>query len=287
MGGDTPKTQTETTKTGETGTTTGTQTGTTTGATTGFTSGLTSGQTAGTSTVNLPDWLKPFVTGAVGTAGNALGDFQQGIAGYQLPPEAMDALTSTARGDYLYGGPQQQAFIDAARRAAQPGIYSAFGAAGRGGAGLENAALNQSSVDAFANLFNQERGRQLGAAEALPGISMLPLQLQQQLAQLAGGLPGQFAPFLGQSTSGMTSGLTSGFNTGMTSGTMAGTQTGTTDTSGTSTLTKPLYQTPWWQTALGAGTAGLGLLGSLNPATGFGAAASGVPIVGSLVGAFR
>jgi hypothetical protein len=236
----------------------------------------------------------------VGTAGNALGDYQQGIAGYQLPPDAVNALTSTARGDYLYGGPQQQAFIDAARRAAQPGIYSAFGAAGRGGGGLENAALNQSSVDAFANLFNQERGRQLDAAQALPGISMLPLQLQQQLATLAGNLPGQFSPFLGQSTSGLTSGLTSGFTSGLTSGTTsgttAGTTSGTTDTSGTSTLTKPLYQTPWWQTALGGAAAlgglampGLGGASALgNLGTGlFGSTAMNNASQGGLLGLFR
>jgi hypothetical protein len=56
---------------------------------------------------------------------------------------------------------------------------------------------------------------------------------------------------------------------------------------GQQTDTKPLYETPWWQTALGAVGAGAGLLGSLNPATGIGMAAKSAPMIGGLVGAFR
>jgi opacity protein-like surface antigen len=246
MGG-TPSSQTTTQRAKEK--TTGTQDLTTTGTSTGTTSGT----TAGTAAATVPEWLMPFITQATGAAGAGLGGFAQGVADFQVPQLTQDVLEASARGDYLYGGPQQQAFIDAAVRAAQPGVYSAFGAAGRAGSGLERAALDQTAVDAFARLFQSERGNQLAAAQALPGLSMMPLELQSRLATLAGGLPGQFAPFLGRDITGTEAGTSSTSTTGRTLGETTGTSSGTTRT------TQPLYETPWWQTALGAGTALAGL----------------------------
>ena len=110
-----------------------------------------------------------------------------------------------------------QPFIDAAVRGASPGIFSQFGAAGGGGGGLQKAALNQAAVDAFAQLYQGERQNQLAAANALPGISQIPFNMQTQLAQLAGGLPGQFSPFLGSNTFGGQFGTTSGLSGGTSS----------------------------------------------------------------------
>src|SRR5262245_15326419 len=78
----------------------------------GTESGTTAATTAGTATVDVPDWLKSLIGQTVDVSGTALGDFASGVGGYQIPPEALSALQSTAQGDYLYGGPQQQAFID-------------------------------------------------------------------------------------------------------------------------------------------------------------------------------
>jgi hypothetical protein len=291
MGGDTPKQDVTTTNTkGATLSDTSSTMSNIVKALTGqTTSGSQQGTQFGAQDVAVPDWLKQFVGGATGTAGTALSTAGDLASGYQIPPEALKALQDTAGGNYLYGGPQQQAFIDAAVRGASPGIFSQFGAAGGGGGGLQKAALDQAAVDAYAKLYGSERENQLSAATALPGISQMPFNMQAQLAQLAGGLPGQFSPFLGATSFGQTGqntfGQASGFSNTNTTGTDTSHMTG--NTTGQTREIKPLYQTPWWQTALGAVGATAGLLGSLNPVTGVGTAAKALPMVGGLVGAFR
>lgn len=240
----------------------------------------------GSTAVDVPDWLKSFVGQSTGVAGTALGTASGLAGGYQLPPEAMQALTATAGGDYLYGGPQQQAFIDAAVRGASPGIFSQFGAAGGGGGGLQRAALDQSAVDAYAKLYQGERANQLSAAEALPGISQIPFNMQTQLAQLAGGLPGQFAPFLGQTNAGGTFGFGDTSNFGTTQQTGSTRQESKTSGSGTTTETTPIYNDPWWKTALTLGLGATGLASGIFPASAAGKAAGGFSggLFGGLLG---
>src|SRR4029077_4358965 len=157
---------------------------------------------------------------------------------------------------------------------------SQFEMAGRPGGGLYHAQVAQQAQDAYAKLYGDERARQLNAATVLPGITQMPVQLQAQIAQLAGQLPGQAAPFLGRTTEGQTSGTTAG----------------TSSSTGTSTQTQPLYQTPWWQTALGAGTAVAGLampgLGGVSALGNIGAGLFGQTAMtnaaqGGLLGVFR
>jgi hypothetical protein len=245
------------------------------------------GTTAGGQTVNVPEWLKQFVGASTGVAGTSLGTAADLASGWQISPESLKTLQDTAGGQYLYGGPQQQAFIDAAVRGASPGIFSQFGAAGGGGGGLQKAALDQSAIDAYARLYQGERANQLDAAKTLPGITQMPFEMQSQLAQLAAGLPGQFSPFLGTNTFGSSlgGGATSQF--GQTSGTDATTSHVMNTGNNVTTQITPLHQTPWWETALGAVGAGAGLLGSLNPLSAAGTAAKAIPLIGGLTGAFR
>jgi hypothetical protein len=276
MGGSSPKTQTTTT----------TDEQQNQSQTSGKTSGTTAGTEFGQTTADIPDFLQPYIQGAFGTAGNALGDLSQGVQGWNVPQQSINALTNTAAGNYLYGGPGQQEFIDASVRAALPGINSQFEMAGRPGGGLYGAQVAQQAQDAYARMYGDERARQLNAAQILPGITQMPLQLQSQLATLAGQLPGQAAPFLGRTVAGQTTGTSTGKTSSATSG----------SSSGTSTQTQPLYQTPWWQTALGAGAAlgglampGLGGVSALgNIGTGlFGSQAMNTASQGGLLGMFR
>lgn len=100
-----------------------------------------------------------------------------------------EALQQTAAGDFLMGGQGFDAAVDAAVRAARPGILSTFGSAGSGGGtgALAQAAIGQSAVDAFARQFAQERANQLGAAGQLANLGLAG-QAQQlgALGQLAG-----------------------------------------------------------------------------------------------------
>lgn len=96
-------------------------------------------------------------------------EFGRVVEGEVIPGVSREALESTARGDFLFGGDGFDAAVDAAIRAARPGIVSTFGRAGAGGAtgGLAQAAVGRSAVDAFARQFGEERGRQLSAADRL------------------------------------------------------------------------------------------------------------------------
>ena len=230
-------------------TTTGTENQTGTSNQSSATSGGSYGTTLSQQTADIPSWLMPLVQTGAGTAGQSVLDLQKMTNAFQLDPTAMAALQKTAGGDFLYGGAGQQEYIDAATRAAAPGINSTFGMAGRGGSGLNAAAFDQQALDSYAKLYQGERANQLSAAGQIPGLQMLPFQLQQQLATIAGGLPGQFAPFLGQTGLSAASGQTTG-NTNT---------IGQTTQQGTTTQTQPLFEDPTsdW---LKFGAAGLGLL---------------------------
>ena len=171
-----------------------------------------------TQRTEIPQFLQPFLTSAAGISESALGglsnllsgagaeqlvapfspdqqraiELTRGLAGGEggFVPTAQQGLLETARGDFLFGGQGFNEAVDAATRFAQPRILSAFGLSGGGTGGLAQAAIGQSIADAFAGQFSQERGRQLQALGALPGIGGVPAQLlagigdiQQQQAQ--------------------------------------------------------------------------------------------------------
>lgn len=170
-----------------------------------------------TQTVDIPDFLRPFLEqqanvgqGALNnlsgrlsgaTADDLVAPFSQDqLAAFDMArgatsqggalPTAMDAFQSTARGDFLFGGQGFDEAVNAAMRQAQPHILSRFGGSGRGTGGLAQAAIGQAATDAFAGQFGQERQRQMQAAQMLPqlasqGVNMLGNigQQQQQHAQ--------------------------------------------------------------------------------------------------------
>lgn len=111
--------------------------------------------------------LQERLSGAGFDMGNYIGEGRDAV-GFTETPEAREALMATARGDNLYGGKAFDASVDAAVRAAQPHIMSAFGkTAGGVGSGLSRTAVGQSAIDAFAGQYDQERNRQMGAAGTL------------------------------------------------------------------------------------------------------------------------
>lgn len=202
-----------------------------------------------TNQATIPSFLRPFIEQSAGAGQSAIGSLSEQLtpgtslvagfnpdqlAGFDLARQsaldpsgafqtAEDTLSGTAAGNFLFGGPGFDEAVQASIRAAQPSILSTFGAAGRGTGGLAQTAIAQSASDAFSRLFNQERGRQLQAASALPQLATSrfgllsgiggqqqaqqerelagPVQAQQQLLQSAlGGLP--IPSLLGRSQTG-------------------------------------------------------------------------------------
>lgn len=121
---------------------------------------------------------------------NALEQFGSTISGGAVPSAATEALTGTAQGDFLFGGQGFDQAVEAATRAARPGILSAFGRAGAGGAtgGLAQEAIGTSAIDAFARQFAQERQNQLGAAGTLGGFGLAEEGLGLDAASRLAGL---------------------------------------------------------------------------------------------------
>jgi len=199
-------------------------------------------------TVEIPEFLRPFIEQGANIGGGALGNIEgllpsgtnliEGMNPTQMEalnrseavarggggflPTAENTLLSTARGDFLHGGAGFNEAVAAATRAATPGILSAFGRAGRGVSGLSQQAIGQASSDAFARLFNDERGRQMHAAAALPNVGLAganilsrtgaqrqqqaqaqregPLAAQERLFSNALRVTGAQAPLFGQTT---------------------------------------------------------------------------------------
>jgi hypothetical protein len=104
-----------------------------------------------------------------------------------VPQETIDSLQATARGDFLAGGQGFNEAVDAAVRAATPGILSTFGRGGAGGAtgGLAHTAIGQAGIDAFARQYAQERSNQEAASRTL---GQFGLSERQQNAGLAGAI---------------------------------------------------------------------------------------------------
>jgi len=118
-------------------------------------------------------------------AGAGTGALAGLASGPQFAPGS-NQLLQTARGDFLPGGAAdagfQQQFQASANRLT-PQVQSTFEKAGRTGSGLAQTAQQQALTDSFANLYGQERGRQLDATGQLGGQFNAGQQLQAGAAQ--------------------------------------------------------------------------------------------------------
>jgi hypothetical protein len=124
--------------------------------------------------------------GVPSQAMSALSGLSQGVG---TPQASLNALNSTANGDFLYGGDGFNAAVDAAVRAATPSIASAFGGTAGGlSGGLARQAIGDTAVNAFASQFGQERQNQLGAANSLANFNLAGANQQASAANALGGL---------------------------------------------------------------------------------------------------
>lgn len=96
---------------------------------------------------------------------------------------ANQQLQSTLGGDYLYGGPGFDAAYNAAANRIIPQVSSLFSGAGRYGGGLVQGEMSRQLGDAFAGLYEGERGKQLLAAGMAPQMQGME---QQRLAAQQG-----------------------------------------------------------------------------------------------------
>ena len=104
---------------------------------------------------------------------------------------AVNALESTASGDYLYGGDGFNAAVDASIRKAMPNIKSNMALQGGAGAlsgGLADAAIAEVTADAFARQYGQERANQLSAANQLNNFGLSGTSQRLGAAGLLGDL---------------------------------------------------------------------------------------------------
>lgn len=165
--------------------------------------------TTTTSRTEIPPILRPLVqqqvqtgTGALERINALLGEGQEGrlvapfdplqleaqqrgidVAGGAggFIPTAQEGLLSTARGDFLFGNPAFDEAVQASVRAARPNVLSAFGRAGGTPGGLADVAIQQVASDAFARLFDAERGRQQQAQFGLPAIGLQPASILETI----------------------------------------------------------------------------------------------------------
>ena len=96
-----------------------------------------------------------------------------------MNPLAMDALSQTARGDFLGGEGFNNSFR-AAYNKITPSVDSAFQASGRGGSGLADVAKTEALGNAFAGLYGQERQNQLNAAGQLGQFGQTSFENERQ-----------------------------------------------------------------------------------------------------------
>lgn len=163
----------------------------------------------GNSAVGFSPQTSQGFTGLEGQVGNnlALAGQAQGLVGDMLGGQTvpMQQMAATASGDYLNSNPYlDQMFGTMAgrmgeqfNRAVMPGLEARYSAAGRMGSGLEQRAFadaNQNFADSLAQLgaqiygqnYQQERGRQMDASNALYGMQQGALgAVPQSFATLA------------------------------------------------------------------------------------------------------
>lgn len=93
------------------------------------------------------------------------------LQGNPLLGAAQQQNYQTTTGEYLHGGQGFNQALGAAQRQIIPGISSAFEQSGRYGSGLHQESLARGMGDAFAGLYDRERGRQQAATLAAPGLA--------------------------------------------------------------------------------------------------------------------
>lgn len=87
--------------------------------------------------------------------------------------EAFEQQRGTLAGDYLFGGEGFNAAQTAAENRIIPRVTSAFNASNRMGGMAGQSDLTRQIADSFAGLYNQERGRQMGAVGMAPQMNQL------------------------------------------------------------------------------------------------------------------
>ena len=90
--------------------------------------------------------------------------------GSTMQQPVFDQLSGTLNGDYLHGGAGFDAAQQAAYNRITPQVQSAFSGGGRLQSGLAQTAQTQALGDSFAGLYNNERNRQLQAAQVAPSV---------------------------------------------------------------------------------------------------------------------
>lgn len=93
-----------------------------------------------------------------------------------LENAARNQFQRTIQGDYLTGGPGFDAAYQAGANRIIPQVSSMFSGGGRLNSGLAQTAMTQGLGDVFAGLYNQERARQLAAANQYPAMQQAQLQ---------------------------------------------------------------------------------------------------------------
>lgn len=138
-------------------------------------------------TQDIPDWLKPYVTGnlnmATGTRDATVG------AGTPVLDASQNQLLSTMGGSYLTPGsnPYLKQYGDEIADTIGARVDSRFNLAGRTGSFLHGDELSKSIANAilplYSGAYESERGRQYGSSIAAPGV-------------VQGGVQAEFQPFL-------------------------------------------------------------------------------------------
>ena len=105
------------------------------------------------------------------TAQAQIAQTQRAMAGSPLTRIGQQEVGRTAAGDYLYGGPGFDRALEAAHSRIAPMVRGQFEGRGRYGGGLQQLTEMQALGDIFAGQYGAERGRQLQAAGAAPGMA--------------------------------------------------------------------------------------------------------------------
>jgi hypothetical protein len=103
---------------------------------------------------------------------------------------ALQQHSATLNGDYLHGGAGFNSALDAAKNQIIPDVQSMFSRAGRSQSGLAQGEMAGRIGDAFAGLYNQERGRQMQSLGMSPQMAQLASQPAQQLAGVGAAYEG-------------------------------------------------------------------------------------------------
>ncbi len=105
------------------------------------------------------------------TAAAQIAQTNRAMQGNPLTQIGQSAIGQTASGNYLYGQPGFNAALESAHRQIAPMVRGQFEGAGRYGSGLQQATEMQVLGDVFANMYGQERQRQLSAAQLAPTMA--------------------------------------------------------------------------------------------------------------------